>query len=116
MEEEWPEARPRGRFPLLKSIGAENGRIAWIFAYAGFKLSRPAVVRELRRQHNDITVRGRFMYPRETAARMVRLVRVGLIDPTHFDLIEFRLDGGNKAVAHASPLQLTVLLRTGVVA
>jgi len=56
------------------------------------------------------------MYPRETAARMVRLVRVGLIDPTHFDLIEFRLDGGNKAVAHASPLQLTVLLRTGVAA
>jgi alcohol dehydrogenase len=76
-------------------------------------------VQELRRQRNDI-MRGRFMYPRETAARMVRLVRAGLIDLTHFDLIEFRLDDGNEAVAHAaanaSPFQLTALLRTGVAA
>jgi alcohol dehydrogenase len=51
---------------------------------------------------------------------MVRPVRAGLIDLAQFDLIEFRLDDDNEAVAYAaayaSPLQLTVPLRTGVAA
>ena len=63
--------------------------------------------------HNEITVRGQWMYPREAAGRMVRLVRSGLVDLTQFDLTEFGLNDANDAVAHAEansgPLQLTVL-------
>ena len=62
---------------------------------------------------NNIIVRGNYMYPRDAAARMVRLVRAGLIDLAQFDLTEFRLDDVNDAVAHAAanagPLRLTVL-------
>lgn len=62
---------------------------------------------------NDITVRGKYMYPREAVAQMVRLVRAGVIDLGQFDLTEFGLDDVNDAVAHAAahagPLRLTVL-------
>ena len=63
--------------------------------------------------HNDITVRGKWMYPREAMARMVRMVRAGLIDLAQFELTEFGLDDANEAVAHAAanagPRGLTVL-------
>ena len=63
--------------------------------------------------HNDITVRGKWMYERSAVARMVQLIRSGLIDLGQFDLTEFRLDDVNEAVAHAAanagPLRLTVL-------
>jgi alcohol dehydrogenase len=62
---------------------------------------------------NDITVRGKYMYPRDAVGRMVGLVRAGLIDLTKFHLTEFALDDANEAVAHsaanAGPRQLTVL-------
>jgi alcohol dehydrogenase len=62
---------------------------------------------------SEITVRGKFMYPREAVSQMVRLVRAGLIDLAKFDLTEFALDKANEAVAHAArdagPLRLTVL-------
>jgi alcohol dehydrogenase len=62
---------------------------------------------------NDITVRGKYMYPRAAVGRMVGLIRAGLIDLTKFDLTEFALDDANEAVAHsaahAGPRQLTVL-------
>jgi len=63
--------------------------------------------------HNDVTVRGKWMYARDAPAAMVRLIQGGLIDLAQFDLTEFRLDDANAAVAHAaagaSPLGLTVL-------
>ncbi len=63
--------------------------------------------------HNDITVRGKWMYERQAIARMVRMVRAGLIDLAQFDLTEFGLDDANAAVAYAAanagPGQLTVL-------
>lgn len=63
--------------------------------------------------HNDITLRGKWMYERSAVARMVQLIRSGLIDLGQFDLTEFRLDDVNEAVAHAAanagPLRLTVL-------
>lgn len=43
---------------------------------------------------NDITVRGKYMYPREAVAQMVRLVRAGVIDLGQVDLTEFGLDAG----------------------
>ena len=62
---------------------------------------------------NCITVRGQFMYSRDAIARMVGLVRSGLLDIAQFDLTEFGLDDANDAVAHAAanagPLGLTVL-------
>ncbi len=63
--------------------------------------------------HNDVTVRGKWMYPREAVARMVQMVRGGLIDLTQYDVTEFGLGDVNEAVAHAQasagPLRLTVL-------
>ena len=63
--------------------------------------------------HNNITLRGQWMYPRDAAARMVGLIRAGLVDLGQFDVTEFPLDEANTAVAHAaataSPLGLTVL-------
>jgi alcohol dehydrogenase len=62
---------------------------------------------------NDITVRGKYMYPRDAVGRMAALVRTGLIDLSQFDLTEFALDDANDAVAYAAasagPLRHTVL-------
>jgi alcohol dehydrogenase len=67
--------------------------------------------------HNEITVRGKWMYPREAIPRMVRMIRAGLIDLGQFHLAEFALDHANEAVAHAAanagPRQLTVLRPDG---
>jgi alcohol dehydrogenase len=63
--------------------------------------------------HNEVTVRGVWMYRREAIPRMVQMIRAGLIDLAQFDLTEFPLDAANDAVAHAAanagPRQLTVL-------
>jgi alcohol dehydrogenase len=63
--------------------------------------------------HNEVTLRGQWMYPRDAAARMAQLVRAGLVDLALFDITEFGLDEANAAVAHAAehagPFQLTVL-------
>jgi len=63
--------------------------------------------------HNNVTVRGQWMYPRDAVPRMIRMVRAGLIDLQHYDLTEFGLCDVNDAVAHAaanaSPTQMTVL-------
>lgn len=63
--------------------------------------------------HNDVTVRGKWMYERDAVPRMVGLIRAGLLDLAQFELTEFGLDDVNDAVAHAAadagPLRLTVL-------
>jgi alcohol dehydrogenase len=63
--------------------------------------------------HNGVSLRGQFMYGREAVARMVGLVRAGLIDLSRYDLTAFGLDQANDAVAHAAanagPFQLTVI-------
>ena len=91
--------RPGGRVVLMGGVGRSGG--------AALELPYPWFMR------NDITVRGKWMYPREAVTQMVRLVRAGLIDLHHFELSEFALDDANDAVAHAAqsagPLRLTVL-------
>jgi alcohol dehydrogenase len=91
--------RPGGRVVLMGGVGRAGG--------ADLALPYPWLMR------NDITVRGKYMYQREAAAQMVRLVRAGLIDLAQFDLTEFGLDDVNDAVAHAAanagPLRHTVL-------
>ncbi|MBL8553493.1 MAG: zinc-binding dehydrogenase [Phenylobacterium sp.] len=63
--------------------------------------------------HNDVTVRGKWMYERDAIPRMIRLIRAGLVDLGQFEMAEFPLDEANAAVAHAAanagPRQLTVL-------
>lgn len=63
--------------------------------------------------HNDITVRGKWMYEREAIPRMIQMVRAGLVDLSQFEMTEFPLNEANAAVAHAAanagPRQLTVL-------
>jgi alcohol dehydrogenase len=91
--------RPGGRVVLMGGVGRQGG--------TDLELPYPWLMR------NDITVRGKYMYPREAVARMVGLVRAGLIDFTQFDLTEFALDDVNNAIAHAAatagPLRHTVL-------
>lgn len=63
--------------------------------------------------HNETTVRGVWMYPKDAIPKMVRMVRAGLVDLAQFELTEFGLDEANAAVAHAAanagPRQLTAL-------
>lgn len=97
--------RPGGRIVLMGGVGRQGG--------ADLALPYPWLMR------NDITVRGKYMYPRDAVAQMVRLVRSGLIDLNQFDVTEFALDDANGAVASAAatagPFKLTVLRpdRTG---
>lgn len=91
--------RPHGRVVLMGGIGRQGG--------SDLELPYPWLMR------NDITVRGKYMYPREAVPRMIRLVRAGLIDLSGFEVTEFALAEANAAVAHAAahagPYQLTVL-------
>jgi alcohol dehydrogenase len=63
--------------------------------------------------HNDVTLRGQWMYRKNVIPRMVELVRAGLVDLGHFDMTEFPLAEANQAVAYAAanagPRQLTVI-------
>ena len=66
---------------------------------------------------NDITLRGKWMYPRAAVSQMVRLVETGLIDLAQFALTEFSLDDANEAIsyaaANAGPLRLIALRPDG---
>lgn len=91
--------RPGGRVVLMGGVAREGGEELTL-PYQWFV-------------HNDITVSGKWMYPREAVVQMVRMMRSGLIDPGLFDLKEFPLEQANQAVAfaaeHKSPLRLTVI-------
>ena len=91
--------RPGGRVILMGGVGMEGGE--------EFALPYPWVMR------NDITVRGKWMYPRWAPARLVALVRAGLLDLGHFAATAFPLERVADAVAHAAanggPFKMTVL-------
>ena len=91
--------RPYGRVVLMGGVGMLGG--------AGLDLPYPWIMR------NDITVRGKWMYPPEAVTRMVGLIRAGLLDLAHFDVTLFALDDANEAVAHAAanggPFRMTVI-------
>jgi alcohol dehydrogenase len=99
--------RPGGRVVLMGGVGRQKGSGASASMASDLVLPYPWLMR------NDITVRGKYMYPRAAVPQMVRLVKSGLIDLAQFDLSEFALDDVNAAVAHAAatagPLRLTVL-------
>ena len=91
--------RPYGRVVLMGGVGMLGG--------AGLDLPYPWIMR------NDITIRGKWMYPPEAVTRMTGLIRAGLLDLSLFDVTAFMLDDANEAVAHAAdhggPFKLTVL-------
>ena len=63
--------------------------------------------------HNNVTLKGQWMYGRGAVPRLAQMIRAGLIDLSAFEITEFGLDDVNAAVAHAAehagPRQLTVL-------
>ncbi len=63
--------------------------------------------------HQNVVLRGQWMYSRTVVPRMVQMIRAGLIELTGFELTEFALGDANEAVgyaeAHAGPRQLTVI-------
>lgn len=91
--------RPNGRVILMGGVGMEGGD--------EFALPYPWLMR------NDITVRGKWMYPRWAPARLVALVRAGLLDLGHFKPTLFPLEQVAEAVAHAAansgPFRMTLL-------
>ena len=91
--------RPNGRVALMGGVGMQGGDdlalpYRWIM-------------------RNNITVRGQWMYPREAPARMIALIRTGLIDLTLSEIRTFGLDDINVAVMHAAqnagPFQMTTI-------
>lgn len=74
---------------------------------SGLELPYPWMMR------NDITLRGKWMYPKEAVTLMTGLIRAGLLDLGHFDVTTFALDNANEAVAHAAanggPFRMSVI-------
>ena len=62
---------------------------------------------------NDISVLGKWMYPRWAPGRLVGLVRAGLLDLDQFVVTVFPLEQAEEAVRHAAndvaPFRMTVL-------
>ncbi|MBJ9963309.1 alcohol dehydrogenase catalytic domain-containing protein [Burkholderia seminalis] len=91
--------RPYGRVVLMGGVGMLGG--------PGLELPYPWIMR------NDVTLRGKWMYPTEAVTLMTGLVRGGLLDLGQFDVTSFALDGANDAVAHAAanggPFRMTVI-------
>lgn len=65
-------------------------------------------------QRNSITVRGQHMYPPNAPARLIALIRAGLLSLADLTVTSFTLDQANEAVAHAAanggPFRHTVIL------
>ncbi|WP_028207978.1 zinc-binding dehydrogenase [Paraburkholderia nodosa] len=91
--------RPYGRVVLMGGVGMLGG--------AGLELPYPWIMR------NDVTVRGKWMYPTHAVTLMTGLIHGALLDLRHFDVTAFALDDANEAVAHAAanggPFNMTVI-------
>jgi alcohol dehydrogenase len=62
---------------------------------------------------NNITIKGQWMYHRSAGARLVAMVRSGLLDLGHYETVEFPLEAVEEAIVHAAtakdPFSQTVL-------
>jgi alcohol dehydrogenase len=91
--------RPYGRVVLMGGVGMLGG--------PGLELPYPWIMR------NCISILGVWMYPRDAATRMVRLIRSGLLKLDDLDITTFDLQSVNEAVVHAAassgPFRLTVI-------
>ncbi|MET7244109.1 zinc-binding alcohol dehydrogenase family protein [Methylobacterium sp. EM32] len=91
--------RPYGQVVLMGGVGMLGGD--------DLALPYPWIMR------NDVTVRGKWMYPPEAVGWMVGLVRAGLLRLEEYAVTAFPLEEANAAVAHAAaqggPFRQTVL-------
>lgn len=91
--------RPYGRVVLMGGVGMLGGE--------DLALPYPWIMR------NDVTIRGKWMYPPDAVTRMVALVRSGLLRLEQYAVTVFPLAAVNEAVRHAAanggPFRLTVL-------
>jgi alcohol dehydrogenase len=91
--------RPYGRVVLMGGVGMLGG--------AGLDLPYPWIMR------NCVTIHGAWMYPPDAAARLIALVRAGLLKLDEYQATAFDLDHVNEAVAHAAgnggPFRMTVI-------
>jgi alcohol dehydrogenase len=92
--------RPNGRIVLMGGVGMQAG--------GGLDLPYAWLMR------NNITLRGQWMYPPTTPARLAQLIRAGLLPLDRVDVTRFPLTEANAAVAHAAahagPFNATVLV------
>ncbi len=79
--------RPGGRVVLMGGLRGPNGDLGVNYNWL---------------MHNNVTLKGQWMYGREAMPRMVQMVRAGLVDLDAFDLTEFPLTQANEAVAYAA--------------
>jgi len=91
--------RPYGRAVLMGGVGMLGG--------VGLDLPYPWIMR------NCITIHGAWMYPPDAWARLIGLIRSGLLDVNQFEATSFDLDHANEAVEHAAahggPFKMTVI-------
>jgi len=91
--------RPYGRAVLMGGVGMLGGD--------ELPLPYPWIMR------NNISIHGQWMYDATAVTGMMRLVRAGLLDLSHFNVTEFSLPDVNEAVTHAAlnggPFRLTTL-------
>ena len=87
--------RPYGRVVLMGGVRADVGvPYDWLM-------------------RNCVTIHGQWMYSRDAIARMVAMVRSGLVKLDDFEAACFGLDDVNQAIAHAAanagPFRMTVI-------
>jgi alcohol dehydrogenase len=87
--------RPYGRVVLMGGVGQDVAvPYSWLM-------------------RNCVTIHGQWMYARDSIARLIGLVRAGLLRLDHHEATCFGLDEVNDAVAHAAanagPFNMTVL-------
>ena len=91
--------REFGRVVLMGGVGMLGGE--------DLALPYPWIMR------NNITVRGQWMFPRHACARLISLVKSGLLSLEHFTVTEFDLDHANAAIeyaaAHRKPFEISVI-------
>jgi NADPH:quinone reductase-like Zn-dependent oxidoreductase len=91
--------RPNGRVALMGGVGMQGG--------PGLELPYPWIMR------NCISIHGVWMYPPDAPARVVGMIRAGLVRLDQNDVTIFDLDHVNDAVAHSAanggPFRMTVL-------
>lgn len=110
-----PAAGPR---PVQAAIATvrEFGRVA-LMGGVGFLGGDELSISYRWLMRQSITLRGRWMYPREAVPQLIALARSGLLDLGQFAVTSFSLDRAKDAVAHAAiekrRFELTVISPDG---
>ena len=84
--------RPNGRVSLMGGVGmgGEGGELGLPYAWL---------------MRNNITIRGQWMYPRSAVAKLIAMIKSGLLELSYYDAVEFPLEAVVEAIAHAAKIQ-----------